>query len=309
MEKGLLRLGKFLIPMFFLLVLMESGIRFIPNAYSIKSSYVQNNGENINTLIVGRSHHFYGLNPDYMPPGTFNMANVSQMYNYDLLILEKYLDELPNIKFIVLPISYHSFYDEGTDMPLINKNYLIYFGTGINNKLWDYFHITSAPFRENSKKIYDIIFKKKSWLSSNELGFGLDFESRAPVSLQESARLAAQRHQVFNPDFNQDNLKKFYQILETSLAKNIQLILVSAPVSQSYYNALDEEVLERIKIFTNSLIREKPHIHYFDFRQHPEFQDEDFYDADHLNHQGAKKFSKALTLKIQDIEQIALETL
>jgi hypothetical protein len=50
------------------------------------------------------------------------------------------------------------------------------------------------------------------------------------------------------------------------------------------------------------LIREKPHIQYFDFRQHPDFQDEDFYDADHLNHRGAKKFSVALSLKIQDPE-------
>jgi len=302
MKKGLLRLGIFLIPMFILLALMEYGIRLIPNAYSIKSNYIENNGDKISILILGHSHHFYGLNPEYMPQGTFNMANVSQMYNYDGLILEKYLDQLPNINSIVLPISYHSFYDEGTDMPIINKNYLIYFGTGINNKLSDYFHITSAPFKENSIKISDFISKKKSWLSSNELGFGLDFESKAPVGIQESARLAAQRHHVSNTDFNQDNLNKFYQLIETSLDKNIKVILVSAPVSQSYYNALDEEVLDQIKIFTNSLVREKPYIQYFDFRQHPEFQDEDFYDADHLNHQGAKKFSAALSLKIQDPE-------
>jgi len=302
MKKGLLRLGIFLIPLYILFALIESGIRLIPNAYSIKSNYIENNGDKISILILGHSHHFYGLNPEYMPQGTFNMANVSQMYNYDVLILEKYLDQLPNIKYVVVPISYHSFYDEGTDMPIINKNYLIYFGTGINNKLSDYSHITSAPFKENSIKISDFISKKKSWLSSNELGFGLDFESKAPVGIQESARLAAQRHHVSNTDFNQDNLNKFYQLIETSLDKNIKVILVSAPLSQSYYEALDEEVLDKIKIFTNSFVREKIYIQYFDFRQHPEFQDEDFYDADHLNHRGAKKFSKALSLKIQDLE-------
>ena len=90
---------------------MEALLRNIPNDYQKKRAYLETNAHEIETLILGNSHSLAGLDPSYFDTKTFNAAHVSQSLNYDLAILNKYVDRPDSLKTIILSISYFSLYE------------------------------------------------------------------------------------------------------------------------------------------------------------------------------------------------------
>ena len=75
-----------------LTVVVEFLVRKIPNVYGYKFEEITKNDKHYKTLILGSSHSFFGINPDYLSDPSFNAANVSQDFKYDSYVLEKSLD-------------------------------------------------------------------------------------------------------------------------------------------------------------------------------------------------------------------------
>jgi hypothetical protein len=65
MKKFLFHLSKIFLPILFFFLVLEIAIRKTPNDYQLKKEYLDKNAAEINTLILGSSHTFYGLNPEY----------------------------------------------------------------------------------------------------------------------------------------------------------------------------------------------------------------------------------------------------
>ena len=82
----------YLFPILILLLLIEVLTRAIPNDYTYKRDYLNNNSNIIRVLFLGNSHAYYGVNPAYINQNSFNAAYVSQSVNYDYQILKKYKD-------------------------------------------------------------------------------------------------------------------------------------------------------------------------------------------------------------------------
>ena len=64
MKKFLLYILKIILPILFFFLVLEIAIRNIPNDYKLKQKYLQQNTAEINTLILGSSHTYYGLKPN-----------------------------------------------------------------------------------------------------------------------------------------------------------------------------------------------------------------------------------------------------
>ena len=111
MKKFLFHLSKIILPILFFFLVLEIAIRKIPNDYQLKKDYLDKNAAEINTLILGSSHTFYGLNPEYFSKKTFNAAYVSQSLDLDYEILKKYDSKLKNLKTVIVPISYFSLFE------------------------------------------------------------------------------------------------------------------------------------------------------------------------------------------------------
>ena len=82
-------------------------------------------------------------------------------------------------------------------------------------------------------------------------------------------------------------LKKMIKKLNDN---NIKPLLIQSPAFETYNKHLNNEKLDRIYKLANSF--NAPFIDYlFDYR----FNKEDYINNDHLNYEGAKKFSRIIT--------------
>lgn len=86
---------------------MEIAGEAIPNSYTYKREYMETNGSEIKTLILGSSNAYDGLNPSELP-AAFNLANSSQTLEDDYRLLTKYIDRMDSLETVIIGLGYHS---------------------------------------------------------------------------------------------------------------------------------------------------------------------------------------------------------
>lgn len=79
----------------------------IPNSYTYKRDYMEQHGAQIQTLILGSSNAYDGLNPSVLP-NAFNLANSSQTLEDDYRLLAKYIDSMDSLQTVIVGLGYHS---------------------------------------------------------------------------------------------------------------------------------------------------------------------------------------------------------
>lgn len=291
MKKFLFHILKIILPILLFLLGLEIAIRKIPNDYQLKKDYLDQNASEINTLILGSSHTFYGINPEYFSKKTFNAAYVSQSLDLDYEILKTYNLKFKNLKRVIIPISYFSLFETlETDVEKWRmKNYSLYYDlnieTNINNKL----EILNSDIQSNLKKSIKHYLLNKSFITSSKLGWGTDFKSKNKKAFK--GEFTAKKHTVKNFDLFYDNLKSLRNIITLCKKKNIKIIFVTTPTHKSYYQNLNQIQLEKTTKTISELVKQNPNCVYLNLLQSESFTDEDFYDADHLNEIGAKKLA------------------
>ncbi len=136
---------------------IEQTLRKIPNDYKYKADYLKENGKQIETLILGSSHTFTGLNPKLFTNKTFNAAHSAQSLDLDYKIFEQNRKYLPNLKTIIIPISYFSFTKQLNNFNQKKlKYYSIYWKIDINNNDFNLnYEIFSEPIDVNYNRIKD----------------------------------------------------------------------------------------------------------------------------------------------------------
>ena len=79
----------------------------IPNSYTYKRDFIEHKVPQIQTLILGSSNAYDGLNPSVLPK-TFNLANSSQTLEDDYRLLAKYIDSMDSLQTVIMGLGYHS---------------------------------------------------------------------------------------------------------------------------------------------------------------------------------------------------------
>lgn len=296
----------FVIPIALLLISIEYTIRQIPNDYSYKNNYLNNNSENIKILVLGNSHSFYGINPDYFSKHAFNAAYVSQSLKYDLFILNKYKNRLNSLNTLVLPISYFTLFSqlENGIEDWRTKNYMIYYGCHYHYDLKYNLEIIGSAPSLVFKKIYQF-FKRKNFITVSELGFGLAYSNSKQSDLIATGFEAARRHTTSNLDLLGTNLLLLNELIERCKVKGINIILFTPPARKSYTSNLNKHQLAVMKSTINKIVQENSNVLYLDFMNDNRFVDDDFQDADHLNGIGAKKLTQLIDQIIIDQPKIS----
>lgn len=77
----------------------------IPNSYTYKRDYMEQQGAQIETLILGSSNAYDGLNPSVIPHA-FNLSNSSQTLEDDYRLLAKYIDSMDSLQTVIVGLSY-----------------------------------------------------------------------------------------------------------------------------------------------------------------------------------------------------------
>ena len=305
MKKFIIKICLFLFPAFFLAVLIETGLRKIPNDYLVKRNYLDAHSNEIETLILGTSHNFYGLDAVYFTGKAFNAAYLTQSLDYDYAIIKKYENKFASLKTVVLDISYFSLYSR-LETSFWIKNYVIYYGmtnTGgrsVNN----YFEILNGNGFRSCSRLYRFYVRKIIPLRCTDLGWGKDYKYINRRNLVTSGKQAAKRHaRDINLEKNKMNFEKNYTTLQSIIdwakQKNIQLVLLTAPAFKTYREALDTGQLNSTTKAVNELVAKNKNCSYFNLLNDTTFTEPDFFDGDHLDETGAKKLSVFINEKIK----------
>jgi len=289
----------FLMPVVLAFLALEALIRYIPNDYSYKKNYLDDNAKNIETLILGSSHSYYGINPEYFKSTTFNASHISQSIDLDYKILQKYKDDLTKLERIVLPIDYFTFYyrlSTGVEF-WRGKNYDIYYHINNSNRITDKAEILSIGLKKNIKRVKTHYLKTEESITCSKLGYG--YIEIPQVSLEETGKSASLRHTYATSiDFDK-NVAMLDKILKTAEDMEVEVILLTSPAYKSYVENLNSEQLKTTLVEINRLVQKYPNSRYYNFLTDNSFMDLDFRDADHLNSSGSKKLSLKLDYIIE----------
>jgi len=295
----------FSLPLVIGLISFEFLLRNITNDYSYKRDYLDKNAKEIEVLFLGNSHILYGINPEFSSFKSFNVANGSQSLDYDFAIFNKFKNKLKKLKCIVIPIDYTSMYatlGDGVEKWRA-KNYTIYFD--IKNQNYQYnFEVINGKLLKNLVRIKRFYLNKKSDITCNKLGYGTAFNSKNAKDLVETGKTASKNHtqsRKNNLSFIK-NQKSLASIIKLAKQKNIEIIFVSSPTYKTYYEKLDADQLNNTINHIKEITAKNENAHYYNFLKDKRFIASDFFDADHLNEIGAKKFTSIVDSLIQTFE-------
>lgn len=306
------------LPVLVLLAIMEVLYRQIPNDYKYKAEYLNKHAGEIETLLLGNSHNFYGLDPNYFQKyNTFNAAYTVQRNYMDLKILEKYADDLSGLKSIVMPIMpMEMFFKRIEDAPFFYNpsihKYRIYYELDIPWTYGDYFEVNSKIFllRNMVNTLKNHYVYGKSPVLSSELGWGTNYYWENGRDLLETGRETARQHeQISFAEYEQDKgLEYNEQILEAIIKiaaeKDVLVYFYSPPIYQTYRDLIDPE---RVDLATKALQRlDSAHLNcvYESYYADKSFVAQDFFDSDHLSNLGAIKLSKRIDARIRDLRSV-----
>jgi len=269
-------------------------LRQIPNDYSVKANYLKKHGNEIETLILGSSHTFYGINPNLIP-NSYNLAHSSKSYDLDWKILEKNEKYLTQLKTIILSSSYFSFVhivENSTQKDLL-KYYAIYYKINTNSiNLKTNTEIFNLPLSENINRLKDYNTKSKDYITIDNKGYILK-RRKQDLDKYYSTETVKKHTLPFDSFVVNKNINGLKHILKFAKERKINVIFVTTPVSPNYFKNVNRQQFLHWTKTTNNFIKASPSFIWINYFNQPEkFEKADFIDADHLSLKGANKITQ-----------------
>ena len=289
------------IPVILFFAVYEYVVRSIPNDYSFKSSILREKASDIKILVLGSSHSYYGINPKYFDKSAFNVSHVSQSYNYDDFIFNKYLPTLYSLEYVILPISVFSPLSEGLDSgkeSWRSKYYSIYYDCNYH-KWYDYkyrYLFSSINDFYTKNFLVQFIYHNDREIYVDTNGFAL--EKKKVTDFKKDGMNVAKRHTIKDLDdtLSYKKNKEFCQnIVDECKSKGVKVLLVSTPTTVEYFTNINPRQIKIMEDYGKELAK-NDNVKYINLLKSPLFNNEDFFNSDHLSHKGAKK----LTLLLND---------
>lgn len=296
MRKFLARSFWFILPMLAMIIALEVGLRDIPNDYSYKHDRLRKDGATFDFLVLGNSHAYRGVDPQQMRSTGFNASNISQDHKLDRVLLESYLADLPNLKVILLPVSYASIGSRlanGSEA-WRTKNYVLYMGLPVKSEgLEQRLELLNRPMREQVRMLRDYWLTGEDNVQCDRSGAGLKAMPDT-LDIRAYAVKAAARHRANSSSVVAENRKELERISDLAMERGIRVILFMPPALAPYRERLDTLQLATVLAIAGELDSKKPNVEFHDLLADPRFEISDFSDADHLGPAGASKLSSIL---------------
>ena len=293
MKKFLFILLIFSLPVFIVCGTMELLLRNIPNGYALKSDYLKSNKKSIKTLLVGSSHILYGINPKFLTEKALNYGNVSQTIDVDYKIINHHINTLEALQTIVIRMSYATLFEqlENGDESWRIKDYEIYTDINFNSKLKYHSEILSVKLKNNLKRINDFYFLKENSEFVSNQGWGTHTAREKTQNIDAVGKLIAEKHTINDEVIYKENYKLLEAIVDLCQKNEVKVVLVMMPAYKSYVQHLNQNQLEKTISAAKFIDSKYSNCRFFNFLTDNQFKQSDFLDADHLNREGAEKFT------------------
>lgn len=244
------------------------------------------------TLILGNSRIYRGINPDKLSQKAYNFAhdndNFNQMY-YKLKYVEEH-DKLPDT--LIMGVDYFQFsFLSGS------RNY-IYNSVMPKEYMKDY-------KRDINKEVNTILSTKQNefMLRLKSLNKKIDETAKVPY-LKENGQYIRFREAKKNEQAkrNSNRLpiqeKYFEKILKFCSDNNIKVVMVMPPTRKNELVNYTQETMDKFDNYFKS--KENEQVFYLNYSKDERFNLEDYQDKTHLNKEGADRFSEILNRDIQN---------
>lgn len=241
--------------------------------------------KSLDILVVGSSHAYRGFDPRIFKSQNitlFNLGSNIQTPTQTKFLLERYLDSL-NPSTVIFEVFPEVFISDGVESTL----------DILSNDTFD-LEMFKMALDVNHLKIYNTsvytIYRQLFGLDDNfieqkEKDGDLYIEGGYVEKLVTHGKESNLESEPRNIKFLAHQLKSFLAIVEFLKKKNVDLILVQAPVTSSYYKTIKNN--KEIDSLYNS------HGTYYNFNKLMKLSDSlDFYDSNHLNQKGVEKFNE-----------------
>ncbi len=302
-------LGKMLLfisPVVILIVYLEVNLRKIPNSYNVKRKFLEQNLHEIEVLNIGSSQALFGLNPHILHPHCFNVAEIAQTIYYDRRIIEKYLQRMPNLKLVIIPVSYHVLWQQmhdGTEQWRENYYYQ-YWGIDFPETNWYDIKKYSAVFLYEPKYVFGIALKNfklnyaadidsSGWVSNANIG------SDSTINDTLGFKRVMQHNNAIVPSRLPYVVNDLSLLISHLQERNITAVFVTIPVYETYSKFMRPDIVEKRDSVIQSLCTQY-HMKCYAYEKDKRFTMVDFFDNDHLNKYGAEKMSKIIKSDIID---------
>ena len=310
MKRFLLTFIKFVLPVFLLLLAVEIYVVYYPSTFNRKANYLHHHLESTEALVLGSSHSQNSLNPEWLHLKTVNLANPSQDVQIDSALLFKYVPKMKALKLVVLELDYFTLEEKNDKENFRLPWYKKFFGIELYPV--SIFHsasmYASSPAFFN-KVLIDAVDPRKPKYKLNEYGFIInDFpgvmvdQKYDSVSLANSARERLKnthtKSSLENFIFNRSKLNA---MINYCVARKLTVLLLSNPMYRTYINNEDAARKARTAAYLDSLKAAVPGLYYVDLENDPRFNVRDFKNDDHLNSNGAAKFTRIIDEYIRSI--------
>lgn len=296
----------FYLPFLIAFPILDARLGQIPNYFAQKRQFIETQLDEIEILTMGSSQG-NSINPQFLSARAFNLSNDSQDLYYDWRLIEKYIQRMPNLRLVVLPISYFSL-EYRIDRS--QSNWRTYF----YELLWD------IPPQPDDTKLQAGFYSYIAAYGWNEVQNYLQngFQSRMvdkmmpdgwrdtpTIELEESAEKELQaRQSTIKPDQGimhreavPGNITWTQRIIDLCRTRNVNVVIITTPVHHYYSDNIDPFAFQLMQEEIARLVRSNG-LSYFNFFTDDRFSASDFYNRDHLNNQGCEKFSQIMDAEI-----------
>ncbi len=297
----------FLAPVVLVLSVMEYMLREIPSTYRLKAEYLHQDEQRVKILCLGNSSGAYGFDPQYFSKYTFNAAQVSQSLDMDCAIVEKEIDRLDSLEYILLAVSYPSlFFKLETSVEKWRLPYYRYYGidTGYSESRKPL--IFQDAMGNNVRRIKQYYINKDDPAYKMTRQGMIELEPATNLTaLQVKAKEVAIRHTVrsLNMPLVRENAGYIIKIVEMARQKNARVILVTLPFHEDYRKYTYDKQMNILRGLMNDLSKNEG-VYYYDMNEYSSgYTTEDFFDGNHLSRYGAKKVSLQLDSIIKSLDR------
>lgn len=309
MIKFLIKLFVLIIPIFILFGVLEYKLSRMPTTYSVKNDDLQRVGPEVEIIVTGSSNAYYGINPQFFDKTGYNMANRAQSMYYDSEILKSRLDQMPELKMVIISFIYLTF---GTELEDVDRwrvyFYDQYFGiprTANRKNIFGpvywiepkrFFKV--AIFGERTMGYIENNFKENLADGSQPNGWFDGGGKPMDTTLGIGPHGASAHNTMVNENQYSQNLVYVESLVKELKKRNIIPVLLQLPFHPNYSRHLDKEKIQDMDLLLRNFATQF-NLRYFNYTYDNRFVASDYTDMpDHLNSIGAEKLSRIMNEEI-----------
>ncbi|WP_415371122.1 hypothetical protein [Patiriisocius sp. Uisw_047] len=298
----------FFIPVVLCYAVLEWSVIIIPMSYDKVQQQITTKPDAIKVMVLGSSQMQAAVNPAFLDKVTVNYGSKSQHHKEDNHIMEQSMVRFPNLETIVFELSYAHLEipHNGKDF-WKNTIYLKYYNVNAferNTYFKDKLVFLSSPSMY-AKKFTQYYLNDDDQEEYNQYGYHTNNFKGAFSDLDyNDEKITLRKFRIRDRESLANfaiNTPFFYDMIRTAIANKKKVIISCIPTYKTYLNKRNPAILKRRDSILEDIRLKFPEVRFFNLELDTiTFRARDYLNENHLNPDGAEKFTKKLNQVLND---------